>query len=87
MSGGNGCWIKVVARNPRALAVNSQGGAQFGQKNILDQVIKSLESSVPVIQLSLQVKEFVLCARQNQVLFAPPTVTFVFACGVTKSLR
>ena len=86
VSGGSGCWIKVVARNPRALAVNSQGGAQFGQKNILDQVIK-LNSSVPVVQLSLQVKEFVLCARQNQVLFAPPTVTFVFACGVTKSLR
>ena len=38
VSGGSGCWIKVVARNPRALAVNSQGGAQFGQKNIIDQV-------------------------------------------------
>ena len=86
VSGSSGCWIKVVARNPRALAVNSQGGAQFGQKNILDQVIK-LKSGIPVIQFSLQVKEFVLCARQNQILFAPPTVTFVFACGVTKSLR
>ena len=84
MSGGNSCWIKVVARNPRALAVNSQGGAQFGQKSIIDQVPLS---GVPVVQLSLQVKEFVLCAKQNQVRFAPPTVTFVFACGVTKCLR
>ena len=86
VSGGSGSWIKVVARNPRALAVNSQGGAQFGQKNIIDQVLLSL-FSVPVVQLSSQVKEFVLCARQNQVLFAPPTVTFVFACGVTKNIR
>ena len=52
--GGSGCWIKVVARNPRALAVNSQGGAQFGQKNILDQVISSCTLLLPsLIQLSL----------------------------------
>ena len=31
-------WVKVVARNPRALDLNSQGGNQFGQKSILDQV-------------------------------------------------
>jgi len=31
-------WVKVVARNARALALNSQGGAQFGQRCILDQV-------------------------------------------------
>lgn len=31
-------WLKVVARNPRALDLNSQGGNQFGQKSILDQV-------------------------------------------------
>jgi len=70
VSGRSSSWVKVVARNPRALAVNSLGGAQFGQKNIVDQV-----------------KEFVLCAKQNQVLFSPPSVTFVFACGVTRSLR
>jgi hypothetical protein len=31
-------WVKVVARNPRALALNSQGGNQFGQRSIVDQV-------------------------------------------------
>lgn len=63
-------WVKVVARNPRALDLNSLGGNQFGQKSIIDQV-----------------KEFVLCASQNQVMFAAPTVRFVFANGVTSSLR
>jgi len=62
-------WIKVVARNPRALDLNSQGGNQFGQKSIIDQV-----------------KEFVLCASQNEVLFKSPVVRFVFANGVTQSL-
>jgi hypothetical protein len=33
------------------------------------------------------VKEFVRCAAQNEVLFSPPTVRFVFANGVTRSLR
>jgi len=63
-------WVKVVARNPKALDLNSQGGNQFGQKSILDQV-----------------KEFVLCASQNEVLFKPPAVKFVFANGVTKNLH
>lgn len=63
-------WVKVVARNPRALALNSQGGAQFGQRCILDQV-----------------RDLVRCAGQNLVLFAPPTVRFAFANGVTRSLR
>jgi len=63
-------WVKVVARNPRALDLNSQGGNQFGQKSILDQV-----------------KEFVQCASQNEVLFKPPAVRFTFANGVTKSLH
>jgi len=63
-------WIKVVARNPRALDLNSQGGNQFGQKSILDQV-----------------KEFVLCASQNEILFKSPAVKFVFANGVTRSLH
>ena len=31
-------WIKVVARNPRALDQNSQGGNQYGQRCIIDQV-------------------------------------------------
>ena len=31
-------WIKVVARNPKALDQNSQGGSQFGQRTIIDQV-------------------------------------------------
>ena len=31
-------WIKVVARNPKSLFLNSQGGSQFGQRNIKDQV-------------------------------------------------
>ena len=48
VSGGkSGCWVKVVARNPRALAVNSQGGAQFGQKNILDQVTNFTKCAGP----------------------------------------
>ena len=40
-------WVKVVARNPRALDLNSQGGNQFGQKSILDQVrfIQSISNS------------------------------------------
>jgi len=62
-------WLKVVARNPRALDLNSQGGNQFGQKSIIDQV-----------------KEFVLCASQNEVLFKSPIVRFIFANGVTQSL-
>jgi len=33
-------WIKVVARNPLALNQNSQGGSQFGQRNIMDQVVE-----------------------------------------------
>ena len=35
---GGGTWLKVVARNPRALALNCLGGNQFGQRSILDQV-------------------------------------------------
>ena len=31
-------WIKVVARNPKALDLNSSGGNQFGQRSFLDQV-------------------------------------------------
>ena len=37
-------WVKVVARNPKALDLNSQGGNQFGQKSILDQVSSKLET-------------------------------------------
>ena len=32
-------WIKVVARNAKALNQNVQGGSQFGQRNIIDQVL------------------------------------------------
>jgi len=63
-------WVKVVARNPKALDLNSQGGNQFGQRSIIDQV-----------------KEFVTCASQNEVLFKPPVVRFIFANGVTNSLH
>ena len=45
VSGRSSRWVKVVARNPRALAVNSLGGAQFGQKNIVDQVEQSGSSN------------------------------------------
>ncbi len=31
-------WTKVVARNPKALDLNSRGGNQFGQRSIVDQV-------------------------------------------------
>ena len=31
-------WIKVIARNPKALDLNSSGGNQFGQRSFLDQV-------------------------------------------------
>jgi len=63
-------WIKVVARNPKALDLNSQGGSQFGQKSIIDQV-----------------KEFVQCSAQNELMFKQPVVKFVFANGVTSSLH
>ena len=37
--GENGArWVKVVARNPKALDLNSSGGHQFGQKSFLEQV-------------------------------------------------
>jgi len=62
-------WVKVVARNPRALQLNSQGGNQYGQRNINDQV-----------------KEFVRCSQQNQIMFKNPKVLFVFASGVTRAL-
>ena len=64
--GGSGCWIKVVARNPRALAVNSQGGAQFGQKNILDQVISKLYSFASIINPTLHVGERVCAVFQTK---------------------
>ena len=35
VSGRSSSWVKIVARNPRALSVNSLGGAQFGQKILL----------------------------------------------------
>lgn len=38
-------WIKVVARNPRALDLNSQGGNQYGQKSIMDQVKEFVKCS------------------------------------------
>ena len=34
-----------------------------------------------------QVKELVRCAAQNELLFRVPTVTIIFAAGVTKSLH
>ena len=37
--GENGArWVKVVARSPKALDLNSSGGNQFGQKSFLEQV-------------------------------------------------
>lgn len=38
-------WIKVVARNPRALDLNSQGSNQYGQKSIMDQVKEFVKCS------------------------------------------
>ncbi len=38
VSEGGLVWTKVVARNPRALDLNSCGGNQFGQRSIMDQV-------------------------------------------------
>ncbi|XP_023324903.1 UPF0415 protein C7orf25 homolog [Eurytemora carolleeae] len=62
-------WLKVIARNPKALELNSQGSSQYGQRSILDQV-----------------REFVLCSKQNQKMFRNPQVVFAFANGVTQSL-
>ena len=31
-------WIKVIARSPKALDLNSSGGNQFGQRSLMDQV-------------------------------------------------
>lgn len=38
-------WIKLVARNPKALDQNSQGGSQFGQRTIIDQVEELVKCS------------------------------------------
>ena len=46
VSDGGATWIKVVARNPRALNKNCQGGNQFGQRNIVDQVRDLIHCSV-----------------------------------------
>jgi len=42
---GGFCWVKVVARNPKALQLNSQGGSQYGQRSILDQVREFVKCS------------------------------------------
>ncbi len=38
VSEGGLVWTKVIARNPKALDLNSCGGNQFGQRSIMDQV-------------------------------------------------
>eukprot|EP00095_Tigriopus_kingsejongensis_P007623 snap_masked-scaffold995_size72343-processed-gene-0.7 protein:Tk07623 transcript:snap_masked-scaffold995_size72343-processed-gene-0.7-mRNA-1 annotation:"hypothetical protein L798_14662" len=38
-------WIKVVARNPKALDLNSSGGGQFGQRTLMDQVREFLAAA------------------------------------------
>jgi len=38
-------WCKVIARNPRALQLNSKGENNFGQRNILDQAVEFLVCS------------------------------------------
>jgi len=38
-------WVKVVARNPRALDLNSQGSNQYGQRSIMDQVKEFVKCS------------------------------------------
>lgn len=38
-------WTKVVARNPRALDLNSQGSNQYGQRSIMDQVKEFVKCS------------------------------------------
>jgi len=38
-------WLKVVARNPKALQLNSKGGNQYGQRSIIDQVREFVECS------------------------------------------
>ena len=44
--GDNGfLWIKVVARSPKALDLNSSGGNQFGQRSFMDQVDEFLSCS------------------------------------------
>ena len=45
-------WVKVVARNPKALDLNSQGGSQFGQKCITDQVRNSNNNELNKLRLS-----------------------------------
>ena len=63
MSGRSSSWVKVVARNPRALAVNSLGGAQFGQKNIVDQV----QQSVSYNRLTLSIRSKSLCSVPSRI--------------------
>lgn len=34
---GGSSWVKVIARNPKALTMISQGNAEYGQKSVFDQ--------------------------------------------------
>ncbi len=50
--GENGAkWIKVIARNPKALDLNSSGGNQFGQKSFMDQVSEFLACAAQNVKL------------------------------------
>jgi len=53
-------WVKVVARNPVALQLNSQGDNNFGQRNIVDQAREFVACS----------KQNVILFKQPQVVFA-----------------
>lgn len=44
-------WIKVIARNPKALDLNSCGGNQFGQKSFMDQVSEFLDCARQNVKL------------------------------------
>jgi len=85
-------WVKVVARNPRALDLNSQGSNQYGQRSIMDQVkefVRCARQNPTVFKTTVVekwVKEFVKCSRQNPSMFKTPTVKFMFANGITSSL-
>jgi hypothetical protein len=53
-------WVKVVARNPLALQLNSQGDNHFGQRSIVDQAREFVACS----------KQNVVLFRQPQVVFS-----------------
>ncbi|KAJ9598471.1 hypothetical protein L9F63_010867 [Diploptera punctata] len=68
------CWVKVIARNPKALSQLSTGEGEFGQRSILDHAREYLECACQ------HPHHF----RKPKV--GDTSVVFEFACGIEKLL-